>query len=117
MFLGYVYTDRLAGDRNRNYQSAIAAFEAALSVKSAYVDKVAVQYQRGDLYRLIEPLGSAQNIEIAIAAYKEVLQYKPMGGKSEWRRWANAWAIATSSGWKALQRRMPRWLQKPMIKR
>jgi hypothetical protein len=47
-------------------------------------------YQRGDLYRLIEPLGSAQNIEIAIAAYKEVLQYKPMGGKSEWRRWANA---------------------------
>jgi hypothetical protein len=41
------------------------------------------------LYRLIEPAGSSQNIESAIAAYKEVLGF-PTGNKTQRQRWAKA---------------------------
>src|SRR5262249_39914304 len=66
---------------------------AALQVKSTALhlsQRMQMEDRRGDLYRLIEPPGSSDNIEKAIAAYKEALQYKPMGNKAEWRIWAKA---------------------------
>ena len=99
MYLGYAYIDRVAGDKNGNYLLAIASFEAVLAAKSRFVETVKIEDQLGDLYRLLEPQG-AENIEKAIAAYKEVLDYKPQGDKPQgdkgwanrpqWGRWAKA---------------------------
>jgi tetratricopeptide (TPR) repeat protein len=91
MLLGYAYLNRLAGDKNGNYLHAIAAFEAALAIKETTLHQsqlMQMQDRRGDLYRLIEPLNSRENIENAIAAYKEALQYKPLGNKAELQIWA-----------------------------
>ncbi|MGA9766847.1 MAG: hypothetical protein WCD20_05240 [Rhodomicrobium sp.] len=89
MLLGYAYIDREDGDRNANYLSAIRAFDAALSAKSLYVgvvQKAEIQDRRGDLYLLLEPKDSAENIENAIAAYKAAIEYKPQGNKVELRK-------------------------------
>ncbi|MGB8868794.1 MAG: hypothetical protein WA265_03785 [Rhodomicrobium sp.] len=89
MLLGYAYIDREDGDRNANYLSAIRAFDAALSAKSLYVgvvQKAEIQDRRGDLYLLLEPKDSAENIENAIAAYKAAMEYKPQGNKVELRK-------------------------------
>ena len=69
--------------------SAIRAFDAALSAKSLYVgvvQKAEIQDRRGDLYLLLEPKDSAENIENAIAAYKAAIEYKPQGNKVELRK-------------------------------
>jgi tetratricopeptide (TPR) repeat protein len=92
MLLGYAYVDRLAGDRNGNYLHAIAAFQAALPVNSSSVSpeqKVEIQDRLGDHYLLVEPLNTQENIERAIAAYQEVLKYKP-GNNLQRQRWASA---------------------------
>ncbi|MGA7326859.1 MAG: PDZ domain-containing protein [Rhodomicrobium sp.] len=92
MLLGYAYVDRLAGDRNGNYLHAIAAFEATLPVKSSSVSpeqKAEIQDRLGDLYLVIEPLNAQENIEHAIAAYQQVLKYKP-GNNQQRQRWASA---------------------------